>query len=387
MDILLVGTVELLRTFLDSVKACPNDPPSFYIDLEGDDLCRHGTVSLITILVVPHHKVYLIDVATLGRSAFDTSTADGNTLRQLLESDRIAKVFFDIRNDSDALYSLYGVNVAGIEDIQLMELASRNFSKRCVHGLAKCIENDAKVDYETRRNWRNVKDNGRRLFDPARGGSYAVFAERPMSTEVRDYCVQDVALMPNLRDVYRAKLCDAWWRKIEDETRARIRLSQSVGYNGKGRHMALGPSHWIGWSPSISQRSERTLLERPVPASDHKEDPTPKASEQQATDTSPTLNSGQANPETEDASLGPDGRALQQLSLLRSHDVDDDSENGSNGDRYGTSYHGGGLHYHNSNEDDDQYKDLTACDSECGYCGQSMRADSTRFGELVCMVV
>jgi hypothetical protein len=42
--------------------------------------------------------------------------------------------------------------------------------------------------------------------------------------------------MPNLRDVYLAKLCDAWWLKIEEETWTRISLSQSPNYNGKGRH-------------------------------------------------------------------------------------------------------------------------------------------------------
>jgi len=269
----------------------------------------------------------------MGRSAFDTPTADGSTLRQLLESITITKVFFDIRDDSDALYSLYGVNVAGVEDIQLMELASRNFSGRCVHGLAKCIENDAKVDYETRRNWRNVKDHSRRLFDPARGGSYAVLAQRPMSAEVRDYCIQDVALMPNLGDVYRAKLCDAWWRKIDDETRACIRLSQSPGYNGKGRHMALGPTNWIGWVPNMAQRSECTLFERPVSVSEPKDHPIPKVSKEQATDTPPRLSpGGEAAPKTEDAALGPVDRALLDLSqrpYVDNHsDDDDDDHNG-----------------------------------------------------------
>jgi exonuclease 3'-5' domain-containing protein 1 len=89
--------------------------------------------------------------------------------------------------------------------------------------------------------WQKVKDKDRNLFNPIQGGSYAVFDQRPLSQDIMIYCVQDVTLMPHLRQVYRAKLCDGWWRKIEAEMEVRIRLSLSVGYNGKGRHMAEGP--------------------------------------------------------------------------------------------------------------------------------------------------
>lgn len=103
------------------------------------------------MLVEPQHKLYLIDVTTLGNKAFDTSGSGNRSLKTILESKYIVKVFFDIRNDSDALFSLYGICVDGVEDLQLMELASRNFSKRCVNGLAKCIEGDSSIEYTEKR--------------------------------------------------------------------------------------------------------------------------------------------------------------------------------------------------------------------------------------------
>ncbi|CZT23201.1 uncharacterized protein RCC_08912 [Ramularia collo-cygni] len=262
----LIDTTAALVAFLDGLGNCQGQPPSLYVDLEGNNLSRHGTLSLMTILVHSQQKLYLIDVTTLKDQAFNTSGSNSRTLKTVLESQEIIKVFFDIRNDSDALYNLFGIRVAGIEDLQLMELATRNLSKRCVNGLAKCIDAIPTITYTEKSDWQKVKDNGRKLFDPARGGSYAVFDQRPLSQEILDYCAQDVALMPKLRDMYCEKLCDAWWIKVASETNDRIVQSQSPTYNGKGRHMALGPTTWSGWNPSPSERGIRTLFEvsRPV---------------------------------------------------------------------------------------------------------------------------
>lgn len=248
MDVQMINETAALKKFLDDLPAS-GTTPNLYIDLEGNNLSRHGTLSLVTILVEPRHTVHLVDVHTLGKDAFTTPNTNDTTLQQILESESIVKVFFDIRNDSDALFSLFGVRVAGIEDIQLMEIASRTSSKRLLNGLAKCIERDAPISFSDKREWRATKDEGHRLFDPARGGSFAVFDERPLTPAMKKYCAQDVLHMPGLREVYKAKLGDAWWAKIQQETTARIDLSQSASFNGKGRHMAEGPSGWQSWRP------------------------------------------------------------------------------------------------------------------------------------------
>ena len=240
----MIDTASTLQAFLTDLPTDTNDQPSLYVDLEGNDLSRNGTLSLITILVEPRHTVHMIDVKTLGTAAFTTPDSNGKTIQQMLESETVTKVFFDIRNDSDALFSLFGVRVAGIEDIQLMELASRNCSKRLLNGLAKCIERDAPINFADKREWRETKDEGHRLFDPARGGSFAVFDERPLTPAMQKYCAQDVLHMPALRSAYKAKIGNAWWAKIKEETTARIALSQSRNFNGKGRHMAEAPAGW-----------------------------------------------------------------------------------------------------------------------------------------------
>ncbi|KAK0301669.1 hypothetical protein LTR82_018178, partial [Friedmanniomyces endolithicus] len=261
MEPKFLDTTAALEKFLSDLGNCDGQPPRLYVDLEGNNLSRNGTLSLVTILLESERDVYLVDVTTLGRDAFTTTGADGRTLKAVLESRDIVKVFFDIRNDSDALFGLYEIRVDGIEDLQLMELASRNFSKRNINGLAKCIERDSTIPFVERQRWQVVKDNGKHLFDPQRGGSYAVFDQRPLSKDILEYCTQDVTFMPHLRDACRRKLCDAWWRKIDTETDGRIQLSQSPTFRGKGQHMAQGPPAWLSWHPTRAERLSRTLFQ------------------------------------------------------------------------------------------------------------------------------
>ena len=98
-----IDSTDALVSFLDSLPDCKGQPPSLYIDLEGNNLSRDGTLSLITVLVKPQEMLYLVDVTQLKRDAFETESSAGLTLKCILESNDICKVFFDIRNDSDAL--------------------------------------------------------------------------------------------------------------------------------------------------------------------------------------------------------------------------------------------------------------------------------------------
>jgi exonuclease 3'-5' domain-containing protein 1 len=243
MDVQMINDAVALKEFLDGLPQSGMEP-NLYIDLEGNNLSRNGTISLITILVEPRHTCHLVDVHVLGKEAFTTSSTSGVTLQQILESKTITKAFFDIRNDSDALFHLFGISVAGIEDLQLMELGSRRFNKKLVNGLSKCIELDASLTATERQKWKDAKEKGNELFNPSRGGSYAVFDQRPLTSEMEKYCVQDVIHLPALRQTYWGRINNTWKLKVDDETTARIELPQSAGFNGKGKHMAEGPKGW-----------------------------------------------------------------------------------------------------------------------------------------------
>ncbi|KAL2828328.1 ribonuclease H-like domain-containing protein [Aspergillus pseudoustus] len=240
----IVDTTLGISELVDLLNGVPNSPPSLYVDLEGINLCRHGSVSIMQIYLLPKNEVYLIDVHTLGQEAFSTASPTGLTLKSILEDSSIHKAFFDVRNDSDALYAHFGIHLAGIQDIQLLELATRSGSKRLINGLARCIEREAGLSWSETREWKDIKDNGKRLFAPERGGSYEVFNARPLSEGIIKYCAQDVRILPRLWSVYNGKLGWRWKEKIEAATLDRINVCFQAGYNGVGRHMAQAPSGW-----------------------------------------------------------------------------------------------------------------------------------------------
>ncbi|KAK5170253.1 uncharacterized protein LTR77_004839 [Saxophila tyrrhenica] len=358
----LIDTVSALKSCLSDLQLPARGPPSLYMDLEDNDLCREGTLSLLALLVVPRDTIHVIDVTTLGKEAF-ASPGSTHTLKSILESESIVKVFFDISNDSDALYSHFGVRVAGIQDVQLMELATRGHNKRCVNGLARCIESDAQLGYEERREWREMKNKGRRLFAPELGGSYAVFDRRPLDSEIIKYCAQDVQLLPKLRSMYCQQLCDAWWLKIKEETEARIQLSQSPKYNGKGRNMTLGPPAWSSWSPTVAERGIRVLLEQQDKPNHEGEVMSAAAA---AGPSEAEGSPGQPTSEASDTELGPIARALQEMRSTSERSNSSDGEDDEYGYRHGYMSPGRAYSYDSG---DGTGPDLTACDKECGYCG------------------
>jgi len=75
--------------------------------LEGIALGRHGSISILSLYIAPTKKIYLIDIHSLREAAISTTTNSGTSLKTVLESSAIPKVVFDIRNDSDALFSLF----------------------------------------------------------------------------------------------------------------------------------------------------------------------------------------------------------------------------------------------------------------------------------------
>lgn len=211
-----------------------------FIDLEGVNLCRQGTIAIMQLLMPPSPAVFLIDVHNLGIRTFDIATDDGTSLKSILESETIYKIFFDIRNDSDALHGLFGINVKGIIDLQVLEYVTRQPRGKFVNGLAKCIDND--LPYSARPGWAQTKADGRRLFAPEVGGKYGVFLERPIPAEIVKYCEQDVLLMPRLLACYGPKLLPGVAAQIQNIVDDRVGLSKMPQYNGKGRHMVIGPS-------------------------------------------------------------------------------------------------------------------------------------------------
>ncbi|TVY80733.1 hypothetical protein LSUE1_G005971 [Lachnellula suecica] len=185
----LIDTSAAISILIDTLVDLPTNPPSLYVDLEGIYLSRLGSISILQLFVAPTNETYLLDVHILGDKVFSTPGTNGSTFKTILESASIPKVFFDVRNDSDALFSHFNIKLAGVVDLQLMELATRTSRKKFVNGLSKCIERDLLSTYSEKQGMKNTKEAGLKLFAPERGGSYDVFNVRPLPNEIRLYCL------------------------------------------------------------------------------------------------------------------------------------------------------------------------------------------------------
>ena len=121
----MISTTSAISKLIDDLTSLQTTPLTLYADLEGINLSSHGSVSLLQFHETTSDRTIFIDVIILGTQAFTTAGKTGQTLKTMLESADVVKYFFDVRNDSDALFSHFGIWLAGIRDIQLMEFATR----------------------------------------------------------------------------------------------------------------------------------------------------------------------------------------------------------------------------------------------------------------------
>ncbi|KAK3324336.1 ribonuclease H-like domain-containing protein [Cercophora scortea] len=230
---------------LDRLHGLETDPPSLYIDLEGTNLCREGSISILQLHAAPLHTTYLIDIHTLGHDAFSTPSTNGLTFKALLESTDIPKVFFDVRTDSDALFNLFQINLGGVYDLQLMELATRKGkSQRCLNGLSRCIQRDAPITFDQLVEWKFTKEKGMGLFLPRLGGAFEAFDRRPLADDIVRYCVQDVQVLPSLWAVYMGRLTAAGLVRVRDASDERVAMAMAAEMAEAGPDKALAPANW-----------------------------------------------------------------------------------------------------------------------------------------------
>ncbi|KAF9558301.1 hypothetical protein CPC08DRAFT_639203 [Agrocybe pediades] len=246
----------LLITVVDTLfglEACLGDicskrRPKLAIDLEGVGLCRHGRLSILQVLAEGSHIVWLIDITILGMAAFEHRlAANGASLRRILESDRYLKLFYDVRNDADALYNLYRVNLKNVCDLQLLEVAARrslgcaDSDTKRVMGLANAVDNYLPAMPV----WQLVKAAGRALFLPEEGGSFEIFEQRPLDPLILLYCAQDVELFFELEAAFECWIWESmrpdedlilWRQRVAKASVKRVAEARRASHAGNGWH-------------------------------------------------------------------------------------------------------------------------------------------------------
>ena len=98
MAVNLVDTAASIDLCLADISPIVGPKPTkLAIDIEGVNLCRHGRISIIQIVAETSdtHTIWLLDVTTLGATAFDHENSHGQSLRGVLQSPDTRKVTID----------------------------------------------------------------------------------------------------------------------------------------------------------------------------------------------------------------------------------------------------------------------------------------------------
>ena len=253
IPVTIVDSVSSIIALLDILEKLPVELPFLYLDLEGPNLCRHGSISVMQIYVKSIDQLFIVDVHLLGTKAFSTPNRSGTTLQSILQSKLLPKVAFDIRNGAGALFAHFNMSMRGVEDLQLMEVATRSTKKYRMSELAASIGRDAHLAPDDIKAWKVENEKGLALFEPKSGGSYKNFSFRPMTQEIIDYCANKIAYLPLLRQIYSQKLGKKWRLAVKEETHKRLLMSQDVLHDPHGGKELLSP--WAQYAKRVKRKT------------------------------------------------------------------------------------------------------------------------------------
>jgi len=90
----MVDTAATVKSLVDTLAHLQKSFGSIYMDLEGINLSRHGSIALVQILVPSCEQAFIVDIHILGMTAFDTTGSEGKSLKDALESKAIKKYLF-----------------------------------------------------------------------------------------------------------------------------------------------------------------------------------------------------------------------------------------------------------------------------------------------------
>ncbi|KAM0206200.1 hypothetical protein ACHAQI_008499 [Fusarium lateritium] len=246
-----IGTAEVTEPSMVSIKSdlnkLPTKPPSIYIDATGigqDELID------LQLWVPPTNKLYSVNFRRLGTTALSSVDDNCPTLRTILESDAVPKVGFDIRGLSRLFHSQFNVSLGGMCDLQLMELASRDYgeSKKFLAGFAKCIDEDVPSNNDAKIRWLTPGDTTNMHMFNSPG-------------HVPRISMRRVELFPTLWAIYRRKLGAPsqtfWLASVRTQSCQRVIESKKAPRRQDQQH--LGPAIW--WDAELKQAAMDEWIE------------------------------------------------------------------------------------------------------------------------------
>lgn len=228
--------------------------PTVYIDCEGENLGRHGTLTHINAYLPQQNEAFIIDVDRLGDQALQTAGKKHHrSFRSILQDPSIKKAIFDCRSDSDALFAHHRITLDGIVDIQLLENATckTKRSAQKLASLAACLGR-LNLPRSARARVLQIKEQGKAAFSKTQQSGKNPFHERPLSKLLIEYSVGDLVLLPALYRYLTARpgWTAQWLAREQHATAARLEMSRAEDFRlrvkAEGISMSDAPEEWKG---------------------------------------------------------------------------------------------------------------------------------------------
>lgn len=193
-----------------------NDFSELAVDIEGDNLSRHGKIFTIQVYAPSIDTFYLFDCKTLSYS--DVRLA----LNNVFSSNSVIKYFFDCRSDVDALYHQYNIELKNVVDVQLFEVGFRKCSgsgnSRYYSGLYKTL-NTYSYDVGITSSELAVKNKISQQF---KSKNYDIDLN---DQDVLKYLAIDVVYLKKLYNLFFTKIGHGKiFRSIQSETQKRMEI-------------------------------------------------------------------------------------------------------------------------------------------------------------------
>lgn len=219
---------------------------SLFVDLEGSDLGSYtGDVRLMAVYHKPTRHTYLVIISELGKAAFTTKGSNNMSFQDVLQSPYILKGFWDARNDAAGLFREFGIKLVGVEDVQLVVCKATGFKyDRNRPRLDVAISALCKMSPEVNAKMTKTKQDGKYMWKPDLGGSFAVFSARPLSPTIIAYCVCDTAFLDSLYEYGMGRISAAGLREVKELCRKQLRETTFRNYRHAGREKGRNP-FWV----------------------------------------------------------------------------------------------------------------------------------------------
>mmetsp|Transcript_51145 Transcript_51145/g.122490 ORF Transcript_51145/g.122490 Transcript_51145/m.122490 type:complete len:480 (-) Transcript_51145:2-1441(-) len=237
----LIDSCGSLMSMLQHIEQVYNRNQSLTVavDFEGVDLCRTGELCLVQMTCDDDPTlVYVLDVHVLGQKTFHLATPTGMSMKYLLEDHQnVTKLWFDPRNDVDALYHQFGITPRNVMDLQLAEVAirrSQGHVVKFVTGLQRCLQQSDQLSHDQVSCAQDIDNRAKSLFEPKFGGRYETFQERPLRDVILMYAAHDSRYMLLLYQYYIQKLTEEWYGRVLAGSSERAKWFQHTDYKRPG---------------------------------------------------------------------------------------------------------------------------------------------------------